>query len=269
MLLTKHNIAALQPERARRTVAFVMLFTFGAIASGKWPVFDWVPVESEARAGAENHVEFKQVSDTPIVYRAWGLWNFHHPASEVATIALDFASYPRIFHYVYRCERIIEPKNRVRPMGTYYVEGRAAIARVWSIGNIDTLSWTDSSCLRFFASQNQDRLLESKFGNNESGWLNYRTFGVRLAAFVVAAGKDSCRLAILAQGWVTHPMPQWLVRLGVNIILPQLLKDLENEVGRRADLRTPPNASWYAKMYHAARRFLLSNIFGPKPVDGK
>jgi hypothetical protein len=250
-------------------ISFVMLLSFAVTASGKLPAFDWVPAENEARAGADNHVEFKQISDTPIVYRAWGVWNFNHPASEVAAVALDFASYPRIFHYVYRCERIIEPKNRVRPLGSFYVEGRAAIARVWSIGNIDTLSWKDSSCLRFFASQNQDPVLESKFGGNESGWLNYRTYGVRLAAFVVAAGRDSCRIGIVAQGWVTHPMPQWLVRLGVNIILPQLLKDLDSEVIRRADLRTPKNATWYNKCYHAVRRFLLSNMFGPNPVDGK
>jgi hypothetical protein len=242
-----------------------MLFSFAVMATWRLPAFDWGPVENEARSGADNHVEFKQISDTPIVYRAWGVRNFNHPVSEVAAIALDFASYPRIFHYVYRCERIIEPKNRVRPLGTYYVEGRAAIARVWSIGNVDTLNWKDSSCLRFFASQNEDRLLESRLGGNEKGWLNYRTFGVRFAAFVAAAGKDSCRIGIVTQGWVTHPMPQWLVRLGVSIILPQLLQDVEKEVARRADLRTPKNAVWYDKWYRAMRRFLLSNVFGPGP----
>jgi hypothetical protein len=246
-------------------ISFVMALAIAATASGKLPPLDWVPVENEARAGADNHVEFKQVSDTPIVYRAWGMWNFAHPASEVAAVALDFASYPRIFHYVYRCERIIEPKNRVRPLGTFYVEGRAAIARVWSIGNIDTLSWRDSSCLRFFASQNEDRVLESRLGGNEKGWLNYRTFGVRLASFIVASGKDSCRIGIVAQGWVTHPMPNWLVGLGVNIILPQLLQDMEKEVARRADLRAPKDAAWYDKWYRAMRRFLLSNMLGTGP----
>ena len=147
-------------------------------------------------------------------------------------MALDFASYPRIFHYVYRCERIIEPKNRVRPLGTYYVEGRAAVARVWAIGNVDTISRPDSLHLRFFARQNEDRYLESRFGTTESGWLNFRTFGVRLAAFITGGGKDSCRIGIVAQGWVAHAMPQWLVRLGMSIILPQLLKDLDNEVVR-------------------------------------
>jgi len=266
MPLTKDHIA---PVRLPGTGCCMLLVLVAVTAFGRGPAFDWGSIEREARTGAENHVEFKQVSDTPIVYRAWGVWTFGHRISEVADIALDFASYPRIFHYVYRCERIIEPKNRVRPLGTYYVEGRAAVARVWAIGTIDTMCWKDSSSLRFFASQNEDRLLESRFGRNESGWLNYRTFGVRLAAFVVAAGKDSCRLGIVAQGWVTHPMPQWLVRLGVSIILPQLLQDLENEVVRRADLRTPKNAAWYDKWYHAARRFLLSNIFGPNPVKAK
>jgi hypothetical protein len=248
---------------AKLTSAIIALWALaapGAPAVTKWPAFDWVTVENEAVAGAENHVGFTQVSDTPIVYRAWGVWNFAHPVSEVAAVALDFPSYPRIFHYVYRCERIIQPANRIRPLGTYFVEGRAAVARVWAIGNVDTITWFDSTHLRFFASQNEDRMLEAKFGRNESGWLNFRTFGVRMAAFVVAAGKDSCRMGIVAQGWVTHPMPQWLVRLGMNIILPQLLKDLNNEVARKAELRAAreqKNASWYGKWLHAVRRFLL------------
>jgi hypothetical protein len=253
----------------RLTFAFLMLCVPGLpSAAAKWPLFDWASVEREAQAGADNHVGFKQVSDTPIVYRATGVWNFAHPVPEIADVALDFASYPRIFHYVYRCERIIEPKNRVRPLGTYYVEGRAALARVWSIGNVDTIAWSDSTHLRFFAHQNEDRMLEAKFGGNESGWLNFRTYGVSLAAFIVASGRDSCRMGIVAQGWVTHPMPQWLVRLGMNIILPQLLKDLDKEVARKADLRAEAalgaskNAVWYHRWYHAVRRFLLSDPFG-------
>jgi hypothetical protein len=243
--------------------AFCLLLMLAWATFAGQPSFDYGFIENELRAGAQNHVEFKQVSDTPIVYRASGVWNFSHPASEVGAVALDFAAYPRIFRYVYRCERIVEPKNRVRPLGTLYVEGRAAVARVWAIGNIDTLCWTDSSHLRFFASQNEDRLLESRFGRNESGWLNYRTFSVRLAALVVPAGRDSCRVGVVAQGWVKHPMPQWLVRLAMNIILPQLMRDLEQEVVRRAEWRAPKQAAWYRKWYHSVHRFLMSNIFGP------
>jgi hypothetical protein len=224
--------------------------------------FDYGFIENELSTASENHVEFAQISDTPIVYRAWGVWNFPHPASEVGAAALDFASYPRIFRYVYRCERITEPKNRIRTLGTYYVEGRAAVARVWSIGNIDTLCWKDSCHLRLFASQNEDRLLESRFGTQEKGWLNFRTFGVRLAAFVVGSGRDSCMVGVVTQGIVTKPMPEWLVRLGMSIILPQLLKDLETEVSRRAELKIPKQAPWYDMWYRTARRFVISNVFG-------
>jgi hypothetical protein len=220
--------------------------------------FEYAFLENGLTTSAENYFEFKQVSDTPIVYRAWGVYSISRPAAEVGEAALDFASYPRVFRYVYRCERILEPKNRVRPLGTFYVEGRAAVARVWSIGNIDTLCWTDSSHLRFFASQNEDRLLESRLGRSEKGWLNYRTFGVRLAAFVVGVGRDSCRIGIVVQGMVNSPMPQWLVRLGMNIILPQFLRDLETEVARRAEFRVPKQAPWYEKWYKTMRRFIFS-----------
>jgi hypothetical protein len=227
-------------------------------AFAKQFTFDYAFLESGLAAAAGNYFEFKQISDTPIVYRAWGVYTIARPAPEVGEAALDFAGYPRVFRYVYRCERILEPKNRLRPLGTLYVEGRAAVARVWAIGNIDTLCWTDSSHLRFFASQNEDRLLESRFGCSEKGWLNYRTFGVRLAAFVVGIGPDSCRIGIVAQGMVKTPMPEWLVRLGMNIILPPLLRDLETEVVRRAEFRVPKHAPWYEKWYKAARRFIFS-----------
>jgi hypothetical protein len=251
--------------RMRYLAAFLLALFCAGNVPGRAPTFEYDFVENELKSAGENHVEFAQVSDTPIVYRAWGVRNFAHPASEVAAVALDFASYPRVFRYVYRCERIIEPMNRIRPLGTFYVEGRAAVARVWSIGNIDTLCWKDSSHFRFFASQNEDRLLESRFGRQEKGWLNYRTFGVRFAAFVTGFGlkNDSCRVGIVVQGIVNSPMPQWLVRLGMSIILPQLLGDLETEVSHRADLRTPRNAVWYDRWYRNVKRFFLSDIFGP------
>jgi hypothetical protein len=244
----------------RRSTALALIVLFAGSLSARSYKFDYGFLEKELSAPSENHVEFSQISDTPLVYRAWGVWNFPYPVSEVGAVALEFASYPRVFRYVYRCERIIEPKNRIRPLGTFYVEGRAAVARVWSIGNVDTLCWNDSSHLRFFASQNEDRLLESRFGRQEKGWLNYRTYGVKLAAFVVGAGPDSCRVGIVAQGLVNNPMPQWLVRLGMSIILPQLLHDLETEVRRHAEFRVPNQAPWYKKWYHTVRRFILTPV---------
>lgn len=249
-------------DAAIKYPAVIALLLFAGSVFARSYKFDYGFIENELSGQSENHVEFSQISDTPIVYRASGVWNFPYSASDVGAVALDFASYPRVFRYVYRCERIIEPKNRIRPLGTFYVEGRAAVARVWSIGNIDTLCWKDSSHLRFFATQNEDRLLESRFGTQEKGWLNYRTFGVRLAAFVTAAGQrgDSCRVGIVAQGIVNKPMPQWLVRLGMSIILPQLLRDLGNEVARRDEYRIPQQATWYKRLYYKVRRVISSSL---------
>lgn len=226
-----------------------------ASAPARVPTFDYAFVETQMKMGAANHVEFQLLSDTPVVYRAWGVWNLPHPAPEVAAVALDFNRYPTIFRYVYQCSRISETKKRVRGLGTWYVEGRAAIARVWSIGTVDTISWTDSAHLRFFASQNEDQRLEAKWARQLPGWLNYRTHGVRLAAFVAPSGRDSCQVGIVAQGWVWQPMPQWLVRLATGIILPQLLDDLDNEVVRRAREKKPAEPPWYKKWYHAIKGF--------------
>lgn len=227
--------------------------------------FDYCFIENELKINIANYVEIKKLSNKPAEYRVWGVWNYHHPVSEVAAVALDFERYARIFQYVFRCDRITEPKDRVCALGTWYVEGRAALTRVWAIGNIDTLCWADSSHLRFFASQNEDRFLEARWSHFIRGWMNYRTNGIHLAAFVTAAGRDSCRLGIVAQGWGTQSIPQWLIRMAVNIILPQLLRNIETEVARRAEerkLQEAPRQSqeWYGKVFDAVRRFLSSDL---------
>jgi hypothetical protein len=229
---------------------------FSAVSAGV-PPFDYGFLEKELERGAANHVEFKQVSDTPIVYRTWGVWNMKYPAMRVADVALDLYNYSAIFRHVYRCERILGPSIRVSPLGTWYVEGRAAVARVWSIGNIDTLAWTDSTRLRLIASQNENRYLEGRWSGNKSGWFNYRTYGMHCAAFIVAVGKDSCRVGIVAQGLVKQAMPQWLIRLAMKIILPHLLADLEKEVKRRAKLRLQKPMPWYDHWLNGVRRLFL------------
>jgi hypothetical protein len=231
-------------------------------ASTKPILFDYSFLQKELATGFSNRVEFNQVCDTPIVYRAWGVWNFDHPVSEIAPVALDFMDYPRIFRYVYRCTRITEPKQRLRPLGTYYVEGRAAVARVWAIGNIDSITWSDSSHLAFFASQNEDRWLEAKWGRSEQGWLNFRTHGVRIAAFVIPTGPGKCGVGIVAQGWVKKAMPAWLIRMAINVVLPQLLQDLETEVVRRAELKKTVGVPWYSRWYKAAKKLLYPNETG-------
>ncbi|MDD5675293.1 MAG: hypothetical protein PHC61_14075 [Chitinivibrionales bacterium] len=245
----------LQKRSAR---ALCLLFLFVAQGRARSLTFEYAFLEDKLKTASANQVEFKQVSDTPIVYRAWGVWNFNHSASKVAAVALDFPAYPRIFRYVYRCDRITKPPRRVCPLGTWYVEGRAAFARVWAIGNIDSLYWPDSAHLRFIAGQNEDRWLEASWHSQERpGWFSYRTYGLRMAAFVVAAGNDSCRLGIVAQGWVKQAMPQWLVRMGTSIILPHLLQDLEKEVARREKLLQAPQPPWYDKWYLNIRNFFL------------
>jgi|WetSurMetagenome_2_1015567.scaffolds.fasta_scaffold00672_14 hypothetical protein len=248
---------------ARTTVFLVLALRFGMVfcavrPPGPLPPFHYEFVESLVHSRAANHVEFQLLCDTPVVYRAWGIWNLAYPVKAVSSVALDFGRYERIFRYVYKCDKIADPRGRIRGgLSTWYVEGRAAVARVWSIGTIDSISRPDSSSLRFFASQNEDQVLEATWAKQLNGWLNYRTHGVRLAAFIAANGKDSCRVGIIAQGWVWQPMPQWLTNLATGIILPRLLEDLDKEVRSRQASKPPENPLRYQSWYRALRRFLI------------
>jgi len=74
--------------------------------------FEYGFIENELKLHVANYVDIKKLSDKPIEYRVWGVWNFPHPVSEVAAVALDFDNYTHIFQYVFRCDRITEPKTK-------------------------------------------------------------------------------------------------------------------------------------------------------------
>jgi len=226
-------------------------------ASAGIPAFEYDFLEKELQCATRNHVEFMQIADTPIVYRTWGVWNVKGAANEATDVAIDFYNYASIFRHVYRCERIMAPKSRVSAIGTWFVDGRASLARVWSIGNIDTLLRSDSLGVKLIARQNENRYLEATWGRNEHGLLNYRTYGLRLAAFIVPVGVDSCRIGVVAQGVVKQAMPKWLIRLAIKLILPRLMEDLQREITRRMDLKKPKPTPWYDHWVQTMRRLIL------------
>jgi hypothetical protein len=168
------------------------------------------------------------------------------PARQVAAVTLDLPSYPKTFGNVYRCERITAPPRLAGKNGTWYLEGRTFRIRIWAIGDVDSL-WCapDSSRVRLFAHQNENRMLERGWGHALPHWMNYRTRGLKLAAFVEPRGPDSCRVGIIAQGWVNNPMPDWLTRLAVHYIMPDLFDDLEKEVERRYPVKRKHRFLWW------------------------
>jgi len=111
--------------------------------------------------------------------------------------------------------------------------------RVWAIGTIDSVARPDSSELIVLASQNHEQRLDSAFRQEMDGRLNYHTRNVRLAGVVVARGTDSCRVGIVAQGELNQPIPAWLFRLALKVVLPSLLGDFDGELGRGQRARKP------------------------------
>lgn len=224
-----------------------MIYCTAAVASETqtvWRGLQYGEVLAEVRTGGSNKVEFRQVADTPLTYSAWGVWSFPYTVREAAVVALDFDRYTEVFRHVYRCERVRGPYRSLSPLGTWYVEGRASVARVWAVGNVDVISWAtvDSSEMRLFASQNRDSLIEKRYREVLGGWINLRTYGLRVAAFVAQRGDDSCRVGIVVQGIVSKPMPVWLVNLAIKVVMPVLLTDFGREIERfrKANARGKP-----------------------------
>jgi hypothetical protein len=214
------------------TATLVTVLTVTAL-SGSVP-FDYSLLYYRMRATDENITDLRIINRQPLVYQAWGVWSIPRSVQQVALVALDFPRYPEMFKYVYRCEQVTGPSYVIKPLGTWYLEGRAMRARVWAIGNIDTLMWcNDSTEVRLIASQNANRALNAQWRVRLQNWINFITLDLRLAAIVTAKGPDSCRVGIVAQSRVNKPMPDWLSRLAVNVILPRMFEDIEREVVTR------------------------------------
>ncbi len=200
----------------------------------------------ELRDSTRNTVDIELIDRGLLWYRAWGTWTIPHSVREAGRVALDFENYPDVFRHVYRCEPVREPRRLVAPLGTWYLEGRAGMARVWAIGNVDTLRWNaDSTEMHLIASQNEHKGLETMWREVLPGWINFRTRRLKLAAFVVARGADSCRVGVVAETWVNKPMPEWLVKFAVQLVLPRLLQDLDLAVARTAPPIPPARKRWW------------------------
>jgi len=224
MRIARHSCALL--------IASLAVSTAYAKPAPYLPALEYGSLLDSLRTGRRNIVDMKLVNSKPLAYRAWGAWTIPHSMNQVAAVALDFARYPETFTHVFRCERVPGPPKVVSPLGTWYLEGRAMMARVWAIGDIDTLR-RDSLELHLIASGNENRRLEAQWRQVLPGWINFRTRGLRLAAFVVAHGPDSCRVGVLGETCVSRPMPEWILKFALSVVLPRLLEDLDREVARR------------------------------------
>lgn len=227
-----------------------ILLVAGVFSARAVPVrqdrFDHQALVGMLRDSLRNVVDVQLLDRGQLWYRAWGAWTLPHPMRSVAATALDFERYATVFTHVHRCERVTEPARLVGRLGTWYLEGRARPARVWAIGNIDTLWWNaDSTEMHLVASQNEHKALESVWREVLPGWMNFRTRGLRLAACVVALGEDSCRVGVIAETRVSKPMPQWLVKLAVQMVLPRLLRDLDLAIPRPSQTPGVLDRRWW------------------------
>jgi len=208
---------------------------------------DYTLVLNQLNHSRKNNTGFEYFSTKPLTYQVWGVWNLRRKTKEVAVAAIDFSRYPGALRFVHRCDPVLVPKEILGSQGTWYVEGRAMVARIWAIGNIDSVFWNqDSTEFRLVASQNENFILERQWRTVLPHWLNYRTHGLRFAAIIRKTGVDSCRIAVVAQAFVNEPMPKWLVRAAVRVILPGLLRDFETMVYNR--FKESPNQakpSWW------------------------
>lgn len=180
---------------------------------------------ARVRSGVVSELDVARVSRRPPRYRVWAAFPVDVPAQPAIAVALDFAGYAEYFSFVHSARQIEAPPDRVSRHGTWVMEARASVVRTWAIGDIDTVCREDSQAVAVCARQNRDSLLCATHEPPSDGLFTYLLQGIRLVGAVVAMDGDSCRVAVGAEAQLHMPVPLWLYRLVVRVVLPRVLEE--------------------------------------------
>jgi hypothetical protein len=175
----------------------------------------------------------EKVRQRPLNYRAWIACTFDHPMGKVEALMTDFENYPKVYKNVQCFQRIVEPADAVCRLGTYYGEGRAPFVRVWGVGNIDSMSRTDSTAFRLYVSQNQDERINAPRRHAIQGFFTVEVKNLRMTGCLWRIGTDRCRAAVIAQGDPIVSVPPWIFTLAIKVVMPRIIRDTERELCRR------------------------------------
>jgi len=170
---------------------------------------------------------------SPIEYRVMGVWNFPHPVSEVAAVALDFDKTYAYFSIVFRLLTAYRTRNPKTSRVERYIvrEGRGSASSAWQSATLipfllDRLFLTlPVYCVPRWKTVYLSRSVES------SGAV-LKIFGPMgpLCRVIVGPVRILPPWNRGARAGRPNRCLQWLVRMAMNIILPQLFRNIESEV---------------------------------------
>lgn len=175
----------------------------------------------------------ERVKSQPPVYRACIFRTFPFRRSAIEAVVFDFPTFPTTFRYVYKLIRIDgSSHDSSRPQGSWFGEGRAGIARLWGIGDVRDFNRTPKRTT-LQVTQNSDEGLNARYRQEQRNFFTVEVRNLVLACYLEPRGADSCRMGIVAQAQPLVALPPWLFQLGLRIVLPRMIEDLEREIVRR------------------------------------
>jgi hypothetical protein len=181
----------------------------------------------------------ERVKSQPPVYRSCIFRTLPYRRSAIEAVLLDFPTFPTTFRYVYQLKRIDgRAHDSSHPQGIWFGEGRAGIARLWGIGDVHSFNRTETRTT-LQVTQNSDEELNGRYRHEQRNFFTVEVRDLVLVCYLEPRGADSCRLGIVAQAQPLVALPPWLFELGLRIVLPRMIEDLQREVERRSGTRGP------------------------------
>ncbi len=172
-----------------------------------------------------TEVGVTQIDTTFPLYYAYGYVTLDAPFDEVAPRVYNLDNYENVFNHVLDVRQVEDRYSTADSV--FYIEGKTLFVHGWGLGEVTKLSYTTDSTIEVSIRPANDLLID-EYKEERRGVIRYYVKHVNLDGFLLKT-EDNCRVGFRGVMRSNKPMPLWLLNLIINIILPNFLRDLENE----------------------------------------
>lgn len=163
------------------------------------------------------------VSQSPRTYISFSSLDINYDLKTIVTYLLDEKNLTHLFHWFDKFEKIDNTDS------TYYYEITYGLFGYWSKIDSKNMVYTDTVCERDFY-QNHDKHLNEVMGKRCKRLFVAENSEQIMKWKLTKLGKNKTRVGFTVQSIPTIYVPNWLYKLTINIIIPDCLQDIEDNI---------------------------------------
>ncbi len=170
-----------------------------------------------------------QIDTTFPLYYAYGYVTLDAPFDEVAPRVFNLDNYEDVFNHVIDVRQVEDQYSTADSV--FYIEGKTLFVHGWGLGEVTKLSYTTDSTIEVSIRPANDLLIDD-YKEERRGVIRYYVKHVNLDGYLIKRDEKS-RVGFRGIMRSNKPMPMWLMNIIIKMILPNFLRDLEDEPEQR------------------------------------